>query len=278
MISGNLTPAPPAAASIYLRKLIQQSSAIVLDENKDYLLQARLWPLVQREGLASWDELVTRLSGPTGLSLRQRVVEAVTTHETSFFRDVHPFDAFRAHVLPRLQTRRPGATINVWSAASSTGQEVYSLAFIAAQQGAPRANVRFYATDISTEILARAQAGRFSQLEVNRGLPATHLVRFFQREGAEWRVKDEIRNLVEFRILNLIGAWPALPEMDVVFLRNVLIYFDVPTKKQILARLAAVMRPGALLFLGSVESTLNLCDRYTELRLGKATCYERTGQ
>jgi chemotaxis protein methyltransferase CheR len=278
MISGNPTPAPPPSASMYLRKMIQESSAIVLDANKDYLLQARLWPLVQREGLGSWEELVMRLAGPAGLPLRQRVVEAVTTHETSFFRDVHPFDAFRAHVLPRLQARRPGAIANVWSAASSTGQEVYSLALIAAQQGLPRTNVRFLATDLSTEILARAQAGRFSQLEINRGLPATYLVRFFERAGADWRVKDEIRNLVDFRILNLIGAWPALPEMDVVFLRNVLIYFDVPTKKQILSRLAAVMRPGALLFLGSVESTLNLCDRFTEVRLGKATCYERTGQ
>jgi chemotaxis protein methyltransferase CheR len=275
MIAGNVTPSPPAAASLYLRKLIQQSSAIVLDENKDYLLQARLWPLVQREGLQSWDELVARLSGPLGLTLRQRVVEAVTTHETSFFRDIHPFDAFRSHVLPRMAARRTGGPLNVWSAAASTGQEVYSLALIAAQQPEPKLPLRFWATDISTDILARAREGRFTQLEVNRGLPATYLVRYFQREGVDWRIKDEIRNAVEFRIVNLIGAWPALPDMDVVFLRNVLIYFDVATKKTILSRLAALMKPGALLFLGSVESTLNLCDRFTELRLGKATCYER---
>jgi chemotaxis protein methyltransferase CheR len=278
MISGNPTPAPPPSASMYLRKMIQESSAIVLDANKDYLLQARLWPLVQREGMGSWEELVTRLAGPAGLPLRQRVVEAVTTHETSFFRDIHPFDAFRAHVLPRLEARRPGGLAHVWSAAASTGQEVYTLAMLAAQQPGLRTHVRFLATDLSTEILARAQAGRFSQLEINRGLPASYLVRYFQRDGVDWRVKDEIRSLVDFRIVNLIGAWPALPEMDVVFLRNVLIYFDVPTKKQILARVAALMRPGALLFLGSVESTLNLCDRFTEVRLGKATCYERTGQ
>jgi chemotaxis protein methyltransferase CheR len=264
------TPAPPPAASLYLRKLIQESSAIVLDAHKDYLLQARLWPLVQREGMGSWEELVSRLAGPMGLPLRQRVVEAVTTHETSFFRDIHPFDAFRAHVLPGLAGRR--APVHVWSAAASTGQEIYSLALIAAQQGL---DVRFIASDISTEILARAREGRFSQLEVNRGLPAPYLVRFFQREGADWRIKEEIRSRVDFRIVNLIGAWPALPEMDVVFLRNVLIYFDVPTKKQILSRLAALMRPGGLLFLGSVESTLNLCDRFTELRMGKAVCYQR---
>jgi chemotaxis protein methyltransferase CheR len=275
MITGNLTPAPPPAASSYLRKLIQQSSAIVLDANKDYLLQARLWPLVKREGMGSWEELVSRLAAPTGVPLRQRVIEAVTTHETSFFRDVHPFDAFRAHVLPRLAAARPGASVQVWSAAASTGQEVFSLAFIAAQQAAPRVDVRFIATDISTEILARAREGRFSQLEVNRGLPATHLVRFFDREGTDWRVKQEIRSIVDFRILNLIGAWPSLPEMDVVFLRNVLIYFDVPTKKQILARVASLMRPKGLLFLGSVESTLNLSDRFAEVRFGKATCYER---
>jgi chemotaxis protein methyltransferase CheR len=277
MNPGIATPTPRAAASVYLRRLIQQASAIVLDENKDYLLRARLWPLVQREGLGSWEELVSRLSGPTGVPLRQRVVEAVTTHETSFFRDIHPFDAFRSHVLPVLGAKRPGTCLNVWSAASSTGQEVYSLAFIAAQQIAPKVNVRFVASDISSEILARAKEGRFSQLEVNRGLPASHLVHFFERAGMDWRIKDEIRNTIDFRIVNLIGAWPALPEMDVIFLRNVLIYFDVATKKQILSRLAAVMRPGGVLFLGSVESTLNLSDRFTEVRLGKAICYQRLG-
>jgi len=269
-----MTPAPPASASIYLRNLIRQNSAIVLDENKDYLLQARLWPLVQREGLGSWEELVQQLDRPTGLPLRQRVVEAVTTHETSFFRDIHPFDAFRDHILPALVAEHRATPLQIWSAAASTGQEVYSLSFIVAQQ--PRAMVQFTATDISTEILARAREGRFSQLEVNRGLPAPHLVRYFQRDGVDWRVKDEIRRAIDFKALNLIGAWPALPLMDVVFLRNVLIYFDVTTKRQILSRLAAQMRPGAYLFLGAVETTLNLSDRFKETRLGKATAYIRT--
>lgn len=268
-----MTPPPPAAASVYLRNLIRQSSAIVLDENKDYLLQARLGPLLQREGLESWEALVHELDRPTSLPLRQRVVEAVTTHETSFFRDIHPFDAFRDQILPALASERRGP-IQVWSAASSTGQEVYSLSFIVAQHPT-RPTVQFTATDISTEILARAREGRFSQLEVNRGLPAPHLIRFFQREGLDWRVKDELRRAIDFRVLNLIGAWPALPLMDVVFLRNVLIYFDVPTKRQILSRLAAQMRPGAFLFLGAVETTLNLSDRFKETRLGKATAFVR---
>jgi len=267
-----MTPPPPASASVYLRNLIRQSSAIVLDENKDYLLQARLGPLLLREGLGSWEELVHQLDRPSGLPLRQRVVEAVTTHETSFFRDIHPFDAFRDHILPALAAERRGAPIQVWSAASSTGQEVYSLAFIVAQHLA-RPVVQFTATDISNEILARAREGRFSQLEVNRGLPAPLLIKFFQREGLDWRVKDELRRGIDFRVLNLIGAWPALPQMDVVFLRNVLIYFDVATKRQILGRLAAQMRPGAYLFLGAVETTLNLSDRFKETRLGKTTAY-----
>jgi chemotaxis protein methyltransferase CheR len=271
-----MTPLPPPAVSSFLRKLVFDCSAIVLDERKDYLLQARLGPLLDREGLRSWDDLVDKLHAPFALGLRQRVIEAMTTHETSFFRDQHPFDALRAHVFPRLFTERPRGTINVWSAAASSGQEIYSIAFLATEMAAARdVQFRLLATDISAEILGRAREGRFSQLEVNRGLPAPQLVRHFERNGLEWRVKEPIRRLIDFRLLNLIEPWPPVPDMDVVFLRNVLIYFDVPTKRRILERLASVMRPRAILFLGAVESTLNLCDRFLPITLGKAMAFER---
>lgn len=266
---------PPAAASQFLRNLILKGSAIVLDDQKDYLLQARLGPLIEKEGLASWDDLVRRLTGPGTLALRQRVIEAVTTHETSFFRDWHPFEAMQAHILPRLAAESQKRVVQIWSAAASSGQEVYSLAFLAAQQaGMNLGHLRFIATDISSEILNKAREAQYSQLEVNRGLPTRLLVRFFDRHGVDYRIKDEIRRLIEFRALNLIEAWPPLPQMDVVFLRNVLIYFDVPTKRLIIDRIARTLRPGGYLFLGGVESTLNLTDRFVETHLGKTTCHQ----
>lgn len=265
-----------AAASQYLRSLILKSSAIVLDEQKDYLLQSRLGPLIEREGIGSWDELVKRLGGSSSPGLKQRVIEAVTTHETSFFRDCHPFEAMQIHLLPRLSSESQKRPICIWSAAASSGQEVYSLAFLAAQQpGLNLARTRFLATDISVEILNRARDGKYTQLEVNRGLPARMLVRFFDKVGLEYRVKDEIRRQIDFRFLNLIEAWPAMPEVDVVFLRNVLIYFDVATKKAIIERIARVVRPGGYLFLGGVESAINLSTRFTETKLGKTTCFQR---
>jgi len=265
---------PPAVASQFLRDLILKNSAIVLDEQKDYLLQARLGPLIEREGMATWDELVRRLSGPGTQALRQQVVEAMTTHETSFFRDWHPFEAMQTHVFPALAAESKTRPIHVWSAAASSGQEVYSLAFLAAQQpGLDLSRLRFVATDISAGILAKAREGRYSQLEVNRGLPARMLLRFFDKEGVDYRVKEQLRRLIDFRLLNLIQPWPALPEMDVIFLRNVLIYFDVPTKRLIVDRIARVLRKGGYLFLGGVESTLNLTDRFAEVHLGKTTCH-----
>jgi chemotaxis protein methyltransferase CheR len=266
---------PSPAASQFLRKLILKGSAIVLDDQKDYLLQARLGPLIEKEGLTTWDELVRRLTAPGTVALRQRVIEAVTTHETSFFRDWHPFEAMQAHLLPALALESRKRAIHIWSAAASSGQEIYSLAFLAAQQpGMDLGHVRFIATDISSEILAKAREGKYSQLEVSRGLPTRLLLRYFDKLGVEYRVKDDIRRLIEFRPLNLIEAWPALPEMDVVFLRNVLIYFDVPTKRLIIDRIARTMRKGGYLFLGGVESTLNLTDRFTEVHVGKTTCHQ----
>ena len=272
----------PAAGSdqafAYLRKVIYDASAIVLEQDKRYLLEARLGPMLVREQIPTYDALVARLQGPNAAPLRQKVVESLTTHETSFFRDLHPFEILRKNVIPQLLMQQAASKrLNIWCAAASTGQEPYSIAFIVKECGLQLGgwNVQMLATDLSVDILNRARAGVFSQLEVNRGLPVPLLIKFFEKNGLEWRVKEDIRRMIEFRQLNLVEAWPTLPTMDLVFLRNVLIYFDVPTKRRIFEKLAQVVRPGGFLFLGSVETTLNLTSSFQQVAFGKSTCYQR---
>jgi len=269
-----MTPAGSEQAFAYLRKLIYENSAIVLEADKQYLLESRLGPMLAREQLKSFDDLVARLNASNSGPLRQRVLEAVTTHETSFFRDL----LFRKTIVPRLLNERAASKrLNIWCGASSTGQEPYTLAFIIRECGLQLGGwtVDFIATDLSEEVLARARTGVFSQLEVNRGLPMPMLIKFFDKVGLEWQVKADIRKMINFRKVNLMEAWPAMPQMDVVFMRNVLIYFDVPQKKRIFERLARVIRPGGYLFLGTVESTHSLTDLFQPMQVGKATCYQR---
>jgi len=273
-----MNPAGSDNAFAYLRKLIYDNSAIVLEADKRYLLEARLGPMLTRERLASFDELVARLNGSNAGPLRQRVLEAVTTHETSFFRDLHPFEMFRKTVVPRLLNERSASKrLNIWCAASSTGQEPYSIAFIIKECGLQLGGwtVDFTATDLSEEVLARARSGLFNQLEVNRGLPVPMLIKHFDKVGLEWQVKADLRKMINFRKVNLMEAWPAMPEMDVVFMRNVLIYVAAATKKRIFDRLARVIRPGGYLFLGTVESTHSLTEQFQPIQVGKAICYQR---
>jgi chemotaxis protein methyltransferase CheR len=273
-----MTPAGSEQAFAFLRKLIYDNSAIVLEADKQYLLEARLGPMLTREQLKSFDDLVARLTAGNSAALRQRVVEAVTTHETSFFRDLHPFELFRKTIVPRLLNERSASKrINIWCGAASTGQEPYTLAFILKECGLTLGGwtIDFTATDLSEEVLARARNGVFGQLEVNRGLPMPMLIKYFDKVGLDWQVKPDIRKMINFRKLNLMDRWPSLPEMDVVFLRNVLIYFDVAQKKRIFERLARLIRPGGYLFLGTVESTHSLTELFQPMQVGKATCYQR---
>lgn len=262
----------------YVRRLVREEAAIQLDERKDYLIRARLSCLAQSEGLPSVDALLAGLAADP--ALRRKVVEAMTTNETSFFRDVHPFETLREVVLPGLIERRAGSRrIDIWSAACSSGQEPYSLAMLIrehfpALQGW---NVRILAMDLSRPILDRARAGRYSRLEVNRGLPARLLVRHFRADGDAWRISDELRRMVEFRELNLAGPWPGLPRFDLVFMRNVLIYFDAPTKTAILERTAEILRPDGLLFLGGAESTISIPSRFRRVQIGRTGCYRLDG-
>jgi chemotaxis protein methyltransferase CheR len=261
----------------FVRALVMKRSAIVLENEKLYLADTRLQGVARREGIESVEALVARMRAAPAGPLHQKVVEAMTTNETSFFRDVQPFEMLKQVVVPELMKRREAERrLRIWCAASSTGQEPYSLAMLLREQfPALRGwDVRIVASDLSTEVLEKARQGRYSQLEVNRGLPATLLVKYFQRQGTEWQIKDDLRGLIEYRQLNLIEAWPTLPPLDVILIRNVLIYFDVETKRQILGRARRLLRPDGYLFLGGAETTLNLDDSFERIEFQRAGCYQ----
>lgn len=260
----------------YVRTLVQRKSAIVLETEKHYLAETRLQALARREGIESLEQLLTRLRANPHGGLPQKVVEAMTTNETSFFRDIQPFEMLKQVVLPELIKRRATERrINIWCAASSTGQEPYSLAMLL-RENFPSLDgwsVSIVASDLSTEVLERAKQGRYSQMEVNRGLSAQLLVKYFVRHGMDWQIKDDLRRMVDYRMINLIEAWPPLPPLDIIMIRNVLIYFDVATKKQILAKARKLLRPDGFLFLGGAETTLNLDDAFERVEFQRAGCY-----
>ncbi len=263
----------------YVSTMVRQRSAIVLSPGKEYLVESRLLPVARDAGVADVSELIAVLRRCPGGPLPSQVVEAMTTNETSFFRDVHPFTALSTTVLPELlQARAASRRLNVWCAAASSGQEPYSIAMLLdeALAGRPGWQVRLLATDISEQMLARTRAGVYSQLEVNRGLPAPRLVKHFARSGAGWQVEARLRAMVECRLMNLDAAWPPMAQMDVIFIRNVLIYFDVPTKRRILERCRAALAPDGYLFLGGAETTLNIDDAFERVQVGQAPAYRLT--
>ncbi len=260
----------------FISTLVSKRSAIVLEPEKSYLVESRLLPLARREGFTSIAELVSRMRTSSLNGLHQKVVEAMTTNETSFFRDLNPFDALRKAVLPEIFQRRAAERrLHIWCGASSTGQEPYTIALILREYFSSFADwkITIVATDLSTDVLARARQGRYSQLEVNRGLPASLLVKYFQRQGTEWELKQEVRRLVEFRQLNLIDAAWGIASADIIFMRNVLIYFDVPTKKTILQKIRGVLRPDGYLFLGGAETTMNLDEAFERTNFERSGCY-----
>jgi chemotaxis protein methyltransferase CheR len=260
----------------YISTMVRQRSAIVLEHGKEYLIEARLLPLARKRGTSTVAGLVHELRRAPSGPLRDLVVEAMTTNETSFFRDAHPFTALSDHILPDLVRARSGERlINIWCAACSSGQEPYSIAMLVHDiVGAdPTWRVRMLATDLSPAMLARTEAGTYSQFEVNRGLPAGLLVRHFRKQGLDWQIEEPLRRMVETRLLNLDLQLPSMPAMDIVFLRNVLIYFNITTKRQILARVRRVMRPDGYLVLGGAETTLNLDDAFERVQIGRAPIY-----
>jgi chemotaxis protein methyltransferase CheR len=260
----------------YIADLVRRGSAIVLEPGKEYLVESRLLPLAREAGTDTIAGLVQQLRREPDDGLRDQVVEAMTTNETSFFRDVHPFTALADTVLPEVvETRRAHRRIDVWCAAASSGQEPYSVAMLLDELlGAESGwKLRVLASDLSQRMLDRTGLGVYSQLEVNRGLPVQRLLRHFERQGHQWRAKENLRSMIRTQALNLDGPWPTMPSMDVVLLRNVLIYFDVPTKKRVLAKVRQVLRPDGYLFLGGAETTLGLDDSYERVQVGRAPAY-----
>lgn len=262
----------------YISDMVRTRSAIVLEPGKEYLVEARLAPLVRELGLESIGALVTKLRQGNG-GLAEKVTEAMTTNETSFFRDVAPFQALRTLVLPSLvETRKVQRSLRIWCAASSSGQEPYSIA-MTIEDDFPQLrgwNLQIVATDLSPAMVERGRSGVYKALEVNRGLPAPMLIKYFTKVGVDYELKAEIRSMVDFSELNLIGAWPAFPPFDIVFLRNVLIYFDVETKRTIMGRVKRLLAPDGYLFLGAAETTMNIDDGFERLPLERAGCYRRT--
>lgn len=260
----------------YVRELVNKNSAIVLEDGKEYLVESRLAPLLRQLGASSIAELVKILKQARTSSLHTNVVEALTTNETSFFRDKSPFDALESDIIPNLiKSNELTRTLKIWSAACSSGQEAYSIALLLREKFPILADwkLTILGTDINTEILTRAKGGIFTQLEVSRGLPAAYLVKYFKKIGREWQLQDSIRTQVEFKTMNLAQTWTLAEKFDVVFLRNVLIYFSNETKRQILAQLKNHLRRDGWLFLGSAETPIMLDHAYERVKMGSASCY-----
>jgi chemotaxis protein methyltransferase CheR len=261
----------------FLAQLLRDQCALVLEPGKEYLLRNRLAPIVQRHQLADLKQLVERLRGPNAAGLKREIVEAMVTTETSFFRDVRPFDMLRKTVIPELIERRRGERrLRIWCAASSSGQEPYSLAMLL-REYFPELdswNVTLLATDISEEMLKRCRAGRYSQLEVNRGLPTPLLLKWFRQESGQWEIDERLRLAVTFSPLNLAGPWPPMGIWDIVLIRNVMIYFEPDVKRSILSRIARMLAKDGYLILGGTETTLNLDDSYRAVEALKAGFYQ----
>jgi chemotaxis protein methyltransferase CheR len=261
----------------YLRTLVKNHTAIVLDSGKEYLAETRLAPLVSEQGCSSLQEFLGRLRSEAFSGLHRKVLDAMTNNETWFFRDAHPFAALTGVILPTLlKARSAQREIRIWSATCSAGQEPYSIAMALRENfNLPGWKFTILATDFSSTILQRARTGLYRQMEVNRGLPARLLTKYFVQQGLHWHLRPEILAMVSFQFLNLADPWGnVVPPTDIVFLRNVLIYFDVETRKTILGRVRRVLAPDGYLFLGCAETTLNLDKEFERVQTGNYVCYK----
>ncbi len=245
--------------------LLRQRSGLVLAKDKAYLLESRLMPVARKWGMKGLDDLASTIRTRKDESLLRDITEAMTTNESSFFRDQKPFDQFKQLVLPHLLTARAAKrSIRIWSAASSSGQEAYSLAMLLAEEGAKVAGwrIEIIGTDISSEMVERSKAGIYTQFEVQRGLPIQLLVKHFKQQGDKWQINQNLRQMVTFKEWNLLTDLSQLGQFDVVFCRNVLIYFDQPTKGKVLDSIARLMPPDGVLYLGGAETVLGITERF----------------
>jgi chemotaxis protein methyltransferase CheR len=268
----------PLAANDFelVRQIVRDHVGILLDSWKTSLVETRLSAIARGEGLAGVDDLLNHLRSRSRSPLSTRVVESLLTTETSFFRDVHPFEALRQFILPDLIIQRQARRrLAIWSAGCASGQEIYSVAMLIREHFPSLLDwsLQLVGTDVSSSMLAKAAKGRYTELEINRGLPAAALVKYFEQHALEWQIKLEVRAMVEFVQMNLAGSWRALPKMDIIFMRNVLVYFDVEKKREILAKVRHQLHPDGFLFLGGAESTINLDDDFQPTYFGPAVVY-----
>ncbi len=260
----------------YIRDALHQRTAIRLLDNKEYLVETRLSVLAKQNGMRNVDDLVAHLRVPGSSALWRDVVDAMTTNETSFFRDHTPFEVLKNSVIPEVvKQSTQSKTIRFWSAAAASGQEAYSIAILwdEIKKHYPHWGVDILATDISNKMLERGRTGAYSDLEVVRGLSQQRLEANFHRNGNRWCVNERLKQDVNFRYLNLINAWPTLPKMDIVFIRNVLVYFDNPTKTNLFAKVRRILKPNGFLFLGGAESALTIDDQFERVFQGGGSCY-----
>jgi chemotaxis protein methyltransferase CheR len=261
-----------------LSNLLKNETAVVLGSGKEYLVEARLTSLMREEGFATLSDLIEVVLRKSNPNLNQKVLLALTTNETSFFRDLAPFELLRTKLLPDLLGKRvANKSITVWCAACSTGQEPYSLAMLMKHSFPQLAdwNVKILATDLNPNVVAKARKGVYTALEVNRGLPAPMLVKFFTQHGDLFFINDDLKSWISFSEHNLIAPW-SIPQVDVLFMRNVLIYFDTETKKQLFEKIKGVLAPDGYLFLGTAESPYRIVDGFSKVE-GGANIYQREG-
>jgi chemotaxis protein methyltransferase CheR len=275
------TLAPPNSAAIqpdnyrYLQELVYSGSGIVLEQDKHYLLEARLTSVARNRGLPSINDLCNLLRATRGDDgVRKQVVEAMTTNETYFFREPAQYEAIKTLLLKGLRDLRSGTRkLSFWSAASSTGQEAYTLGMLLNEQGFGDWNIQILGTDLNHQMVERARAGRYLQIEVNRGLPSPLLVKYFKRNGVDWQISDQIRKMVRFEQFDLRQKMRSYGPFDLVFIRNVLVYFDVATRRQILKEIHSTLFRGGWLLLGSAEVPSGLDDCFDRLPIGNCTAY-----
>lgn len=258
----------------FLQAHVYSQVGIVLEDNKQYLFQSRLAPIVKHLGLHSINELCTMLQAKRNSDVGLQVVEAMTTNETYFFRDPSHYDAIKSVLLPKLKAERADTKkMRFWSAASSTGQEAFSLGMLLHEEGLQDWNIQILGTDYSVKVVERARAGSFQQLEMNRGLPTQYLLKYFKRAGLEWKVSDAVRKMVQFETIDLRKSMRSLGPFDLVFCRNVLIYFDNETKQNILKELHGTLFRGGWLMLGGAETAFGLDELFERKNIGSATVY-----
>lgn len=259
-----------------LQQLVYRSSGIVLGEDKSYLFEARLTPVLRKASLTSLNDLCALIRAGQRMDLQRQIVDAMTTNETLFFRDVTPFTALRTVILPEIIEQRKAARhLRFWSAASSSGQEAYSIAMLLREMELEDWRIEILGTDLSESMIQRARLGRYMQIEVDRGLPASLLAKYFTRVGTEWEIKNEIRKNVKFERFDLRDSMSSLGPFDFVFCRNVLIYFDVPTRKSILSQIESRMNRGGYLVLGGAETTLDLSNAFERRAVDAAAFYRK---